>query len=199
MIKIKLFYLFSFMCVFFGYAHDADKAFFNISIKDDKTLIEAELPWSIRNVLIAYDSNYLRSKSKEETRAIFLKYAKENLKLFNIEGRLLKLLSVSVIDLNEATHTHTIKYLITYDGSLNEGRVENNLMLEYYKNQENYHWFTNYLGEKKEIITNKENPMFFLVLKKSNNKMYYFLGAIFIVLSTMGIVFLKKRKNNKRI
>ncbi len=182
------------MCIFFGYAHDADKAFFNIYIKDNKTLIEAELPWSIRNVLIAYDSNYLRSKSKEETRAIFFKYAKENLKLFNTKGALLELLNVSVVDLNEDSHTHTIKYLITYDGSLNEGRIENNLMLEYYKNQENYHWFTNYLGEEKEIVTNKENSMFFIVLKKNNNNIvYYFLGAVFIVLFTMGVVFFLKK------
>lgn len=78
MIKIKLIYLFSMMCISFGYAHDADKAFFNIIKKGNTTLVETELPWSIRNALIAYDSSYVKAKTKKETKAFFLSMLKKN-------------------------------------------------------------------------------------------------------------------------
>lgn len=191
MIKTKLIYLFSIMCMSFGYAHDADKAFFNILEKGNNTIIEVELPWSIRNVLIAYDSNYIRAKSKTETRAILFKYAEEKLKLFNVKGERLKLLSVAV-DKEEAS-SHAIKYVLTYEG-LNLSDLENTLMLEYYKSQENYHWFIDYLGVKKEVITTNESPSFIIEQKKKDYT--YFL--VLLVLSVLGILFFLKKKRTKQ-
>lgn len=175
-----------------GYAHDADKAFFDIELEEKTTVVYAEFPWSIRNALISFEPNYIKLKTIKEINAVFFNYTKEKLKLFNDDGEELTLLDV-VLN-KDPEHTHSTKYRLIYDG-VDVVKVRNIFMVEHNKNQKNYHFFADSSGEDKRIVTDKNFPSFDLKLQEpTTNVLYYVLGGVSGVLLLLGVIF-SRRKN----
>ena len=194
--KFLLVNIFSFMCILFGYAHDTDKAYFEIVTKGDNTIVYSDFPWTIRNALIAYDTDFNNAKTEEEINAIFFNYAKDKLKLYKVNGEELSLLEVILEKDN--THNHATKYTLIYKGTKVE-KVYNVIMLDLMKSQKNYNWYTNYKGEKIEFITSKSSPSFNIKTKKNGKmNMYYALILGFIILIVL-LYFLRKKKKTSYI
>lgn len=178
MFKLYVSSLFFITCVAFGYAHDSDKAYFNITREGSQTIVYAEFPWSIRNALIAFDSSFNNAKTIEEINAIVFNYTKEKIKLFDTKGKQLPLVKV-VFEKNNEEHNHATHYKFVFKGS-EISKVLNTMMFEYIKSQENCHWYTNGNGIKKETITDNISP-YFMVTNKSNYFMYYLIGGLLLV------------------
>lgn len=190
--KFLLVNIFSFMCILFGYAHDTDKAYFDIVTKGNNTVVHSDFPWTIRNALIAYDTNFNKAKTEEEINAIFFNYAKDKLKLYKANGEELSLLEVILEKDN--THNHATKYTLIYKGTEVE-KVYNVIMLDLMKSQKNYNWYTDYKGEKIEFITSKLSPSFNIKVK-NNDKMYMYYAFIIGFITLIVILYFLRKKSS---
>ena len=97
-----------------GFAHDANKAFFNIQQKDNLVEVRAEFPWSIRNALLEAYPELEHSKSKADFDTAFFDYVKTNFELRN-EDSILKLIAVEEVTHNE--HAHANAFIFLFEGT----------------------------------------------------------------------------------
>lgn len=168
------------------HAHDADKAYFEISFQNDNTIIKAELPWTIRNALLAYDTNYVKAKTFEETNAIFFNYVKENIKLFDSDGNYLELIKA---ELNtKKGHNHATNYILTYKGTAVE-KIKNTFLFDLNSTQENYHYYYTEKDTIADIITDTHSPTAIIKSKpKKNSLIYMIIGGFLIVIGLLAVI-----------
>ena len=185
MIK-RILFIFLFMCVLSMHAHDADKAYFEISFQNNNTIVKAEIPWTIRNALLAYDANYTKAKTFEETNAIFFNYVKEKIKLFDSDGHHLVLLKTE-LNTNKGQN-HATNYILTYKGTAVD-KIKNTFLFELNSTQENYHYYYTEKDTITDIITNSHSPTAIIKLKsKNNNFIYFIIGGFLIVIGLIVVV-----------
>ena len=118
-----------------GFAHDANKAFFNIQQKDNLVEVKSEFPWSIRNALLEAYPELEHSKSKADFDAAFFDYVSNNFELRN-GNSILKLIAVDEATHNEHSHANAFVFLL--EGNAFD-TIKNTMMFNVYKDQENYH------------------------------------------------------------
>ncbi|GAA4111784.1 hypothetical protein GCM10022393_09680 [Aquimarina addita] len=181
------------MCLSVGYAHDADKAYFNIITEKKTTIIQAEFSWSIRNALINYDYSFKNAKTEEDINLIFFNYIQDKLKLFNAEGKVLPLLKVILT--KNPDHSHSTNYTLIFEGT-DVVKISNLILLEHLQSQQNYHTYSNPKGKETKFITNIQSPVFNLEIKKNSTPLiYYLIGGTIIIFVLLVLVYqLKKRK-----
>ncbi|WP_405569097.1 hypothetical protein [Winogradskyella sp. Asnod2-B02-A] len=190
MYKLYLSCLFFIMCIPFTYAHDSDIAYFDITTEGTQTIIHAEFSWSIRNALIAFDSNYNNAKTIEDINDIFLRYTKEKLKIFDTKDKQLHLLKV-VLEKNNEEHNHATRYTLIFEGS-DISKVSNTMMFEQNNSQKNYHWYLNKDGKKEEAITDNTTSSFNITTETSSYLKYYLIIGAILLLGLL--IFSFKRK-----
>ena len=184
------------MCLFlnYGFAHDANKAFFKIEQKRDVVEVRAEFPWSIRSaVLIAFPELEYSEKQEDFDTALF-SYLNDNLIITNGDE---KLSLLSVVKSISQGHSHQTNYILTFKGN-HFNKVTNTIMCNLKKSQSNYHEL---LFETKSIeyITTNTATRFVVNSKlESNveNYKYYYLGFIIILCFTLSSLYFKKQKSS---
>ena len=182
--------VFLFMCMQSIHAHDADKAYFEISFQNNNTIVKAELPWTVRNALLAYDANYDKAKTFEETNAILFNYVKEKIKLLDRDGNHLILLKAE-LNANKG-HNHATNYILTYKGTAVE-KISNTFLFEINSTQENYHSFYSEKDTIVDIITNSSTPTAIIKLKSNENSLIYMIVGGFLLVIGLIVIFSKLR------
>ncbi|GAA3623559.1 hypothetical protein [Flavivirga jejuensis] len=194
MIKLIITNLSVFMCILFGYAHDADEAYFEITTQKYHTIIEAEFPWTIRNALIAYDSNFSNAKTIEDINVIFFNYVKEKFKIFDSNDNPLALQKVKLI--KDKNHSHSTNYTIIFKGT-EIAKISNSMLLEYNNSQENHHFYSLNNKLKGEAITDILSPSFNIKSKQKSTQNIYLIISVSILTAIIGFyLFLRIKKSS---
>ena len=159
-------------------AHKPNQAFFRISEKSGLVEITAELPWSARNALLAFNPSLENSRNQEDYDHTFKKYITENLILRNASGEMLDFKAFH--KLPNKGHSHQNKYLLVFEG--NElSSITNTFLFNIYENQVNYHMMK--IDSKPMILkTNKMKDVVNLTVHPSKIDHYYLLLSIPILL-----------------
>ena len=178
MIKVKI--LFIVLGLFFmnwSYAHEPNRAFFEIAVESNEVVVKAEFPWTIREALMQYDSNFKNAKTKSEILKILFSYVNDNFKIKTLNDIQFQLLEV--IELPNSGHTHGSEYKFIFKGKA-ANEIQNTLLFNLYENQFNHHEVSLNGKSKKEYKTVKEKPNFILkpVVKKSYT--LWFLGIVIV-------------------
>ncbi len=120
-----------------GYAHDVNKAFFQITGKDGFTEVRAEFPWTLRAALVDFNPDLNNSSTtKVDFESTFLRYLDANLRLIDNKSNQLTVLDFTEIK-EEGSHSHQSTYMITYGGTA-IAEISNTVMFNIYDNQVNY-------------------------------------------------------------
>lgn len=181
------------MCVTTSYAHDSDKAFFDITTENNTTVVVSEFSWSIRSALKKFDPNFVNARTEEEINQVFFNYAKSHLKIFKKNGDQLKLIKV-ILDKNPEHH-HSTNYKLIYEGK-DIASITNTLLLEHIKSQENFHFYTSFDGVKRKSVTNAQKKTFSIVLEKNvPYTKYYIVGAVLLSICLLLFYLFLKQKN----
>jgi hypothetical protein len=183
---ILLFFAFSGV----GFAHDANKAFFNIQQKDNLVEVRAEFPWSIRNALLETYPELEHSKSKADFDTAFFDYVKTNFELRN-DDSILKLIAVEEVTHNE--HAHANAFIFLFEGNAFD-TVKNAVMFNVYKDQENYH---DILVSKEHLkfITSPDSPVAVLQpISERNGGNRVITGLIVVAFCVFGVFLWSQRK-----
>ncbi len=178
--------LFSFVCLSnaFGFAHETNEAFFNITQKENTIEIQAEFPFAMRNALMTFNPSLENSTNKKDFENTFIDYIKVNLILKDKNGNELKYQEYK--ELKNEGHSHQNNYLIVFKGNgLHE--VTNTIMFNVFIDQVNYHNIT--ISSKQiKFKTKKGQPHFTL----NKNVKYWWLLLLFIPLIYILIRYLIK-------
>lgn len=186
--------LIAILCLFlnYGFAHDANKAFFKIEQKEDVVVVEAEFPWSIRSsLLIAFPDLELSRKQEDYDVALF-DYLNNHLIITNGLERL-PLLSVNKTV--SQGHSHQANYILTFKGA-SFNKITNSIMCNLTREQTNYHELL--LQTKSvEYITTNTATSFEIQFEEKNNKkvlsFYYLAGIIALLLGFVLFYFARKK------
>jgi len=162
--------IFCFICLYSNLlvVHETNEAFFIITEKENTIEIKAELPWTMRNALIAYNPSLKNTTSNKDFEDTFIEYIKANLILKNNTGNLLKFKNYTALDNNG--HSHQNSYLIVFSGS-DLIEVTNTIMFNINKNQVNYN---NLIINSKTYKTSKSSNHFKLNQKNVSDNWYFF-------------------------
>lgn len=167
--------LMSMLTSILGYAHDADKAYFEIQEETGNVVVFAGFPWSIRRVL---DNIKTENNNNQDLQDKLFTYVKENLILEKKNGARLPIIAIQLSKNRNEAHHGSINYKITFEGN-QLFRVTNTLMCDYYKDQLNYHTLFDLPDSK---ITNIENPSFIIQERSFKIELIYYVVALLILL-----------------
>ncbi|MFK7832532.1 MAG: DUF6702 family protein [Winogradskyella sp.] len=195
MIKVLSIFAFMFLSVCYGFAHDANKAFFTIQQKEDYVEVQAEFPWSIRNAVLEAYPELENSKDKAEFEAAFYQYVNANFRIAHGDSSL-ELISVKE-EFYEG-HSHQNNFSFQFKGGTFD-RVSNTLMFNSYDNQKNYNDVI-LKSESLEFITTPDKASF-IVKVSSNNDLEYKKTIIFgaIAFSVFILLIWFRNKKSKHI
>lgn len=190
--KYIFFITFFFVCENSIFAHEPNEAFFTFSLKDSLIIVEAELPWSMRNALLGYNPELEKSATKQDFEETFFKYIKNNLTLKDKNGEILELQKIEELKTNG--HSHQNNYLLTFKGG-NLLEVTNTIMFNLYKNQVNYNTLT--WNEAMFKTSNNKNSFKTNEEKKPTFSYYWWLFSIPI--SLVILMLIKKNYRQQRL
>jgi flagellar biosynthesis chaperone FliJ len=169
-----------------GYAHDSDKAFFQIIQKNNFVEVNAEFPWTLRNALLTYAPKLKETKDKKEFEKALFEYIKSSFIITDIDKNILELLSVN--EIKSAGHSHQNTFVLVYEQGV-PFQITNTIMFNINDNQENYHNIT--VNKKSfKYLTSKNKPEFNLIQQKKESH-YWFI--ILIILFCTILVYIKTR------
>lgn len=149
----------AFVCLLYSgicSAHKANEAFFTFQKQDSTITVFAELPWSIRQVLIDYDSSLDESSNEKALLTSLKMYFDEKLILKDFAGKKLELLSFQFLP--QQGHSHQSDFELIYFGT-SLLSIDNKLFTSYFKNQKNYHQD---LNTSIRYLTNSVNTRFYI-------------------------------------
>ena len=170
-----------------SWGHEPNEAYFVIKNTGSTIEVEAEFPWTIRNVLLQYDKSLENATTKDAFEKAFFSYAKENLVFFDIDNNQLKLLSIK--ELPRVGHSHGSRFLFVFKGGKYQ-KIKNKLMFSLYDNQQNHHELITFENLTKNYSTTKNNPIFELKTKSNKGLIWGIIGAVLFV----GLVVIIVRK-----
>ena len=116
--------------------HNPNEAFFIITTTDTHTEVLAELPWSVRNDLIATYPSLQDATDDQDYQDHFEMYLRDKLVLQNSSGSSLHLMSVTEQQHNGHSHQHNFK-IIYQDNDLHI--IKNTILFGTYPKQKYYH------------------------------------------------------------
>jgi hypothetical protein len=149
------------------FAHESNKAFFNINVEKDSIIVDIEFPWTINESFVIAYPEYDTIESPTEYLKGFRKYIDENLSMMTVTNRKLNILGIEKMLVTG--HAHQVNYRVYYDfGKIHE--VKNTTMFNLNVNQENYHLLDG--DTQVHFLTTPENESFLLENKKSKILMY---------------------------
>lgn len=172
------------------YAHESNKAFFDVSKAETSIIINAEFPWTIRKALIKFNPQLESATSKNEFLKSFKDYLKKNLILINENDEHFEL--VSLQEVLKSGHSHQSNYFIEYQGK-NLEKVKNTLLFNINEDQKNYHQITNNNIDLK-FVTSAKQPLFRLPKNITSAYLYLLLTIPFVLL-----LFFIRKKNIKEL
>ena len=188
---IRVLCILIFLCLsrIYGYAHEVNKAFFQITEKDGFTEVRAEFPWTLRDALLDYNPDLnTPSVTKADFETTFVHYMDANLLLLNVQGAQLPLLHFN--EIQDGGHSHQNTYLITYDGT-GVVEVSNSVMFNIFDNQINYN----------DAVVGSQSYSFKTSLGSSgvileSAKSFSYFWLIFVILICLGLFLwvVRKRK-----
>jgi len=134
---MKYFFISSLLCIFtiFGYAHQVNRAYFTLLQKENTIEVEAEFPWTMRNVLITFNPALENATNKKDFEDSFVAYIRKNLILKDSNLNTLPYLEFKELDNNG--HSHQNNYLIIFKGN-DLFSITNTMMFNVFKHQINY-------------------------------------------------------------
>lgn len=168
------------------FAHEPNEAFFTFNLGENQILVEAELPWSMRNALIDYNPNLEKSNNKQDFENTFVSYIRDNLILKDENGLVLEFQKFE--ELKNNGHSHQNNYLLTFKGNTLE-EITNTIMFNTYSNQVNYNTIT-WNGRK--FKTSKNKTSFKLNEENKSNLSHYWWLLLLPILIITSIVIFKK-------
>lgn len=154
------------LCLFlnFGFAHDANKAFYKITQKEEVVEVTAEFPWILRNALLKEYPELENSKNQQDFDTAFFNYIKNNFKISTGESSL-KLLSV--VKRESDGHSHQNNYIFTFKG-IGFNTIKNTIMFAISSLHKNYHQLQ-LKGKQQEFVTTSRDPNFRLDTNSKDN------------------------------
>ena len=171
-------------------AHEANEAFFVVKQQGNKTIVESEFPWTMRNALLAFDPALENATDKAAFERVFERYIQAHLILLDSEGHPLNFLGFQ--EMETSGHAHQSNYVLTFeDGDLAE--IRNSLMFDLYEHQVNYVLLR--IGDQERTFqTTRNAPSFQVDVKQKEFNYFYFL--LILIPLTFGILFLRKKSLN---
>ncbi len=144
------------------YSHSPNEAFFKIEEKKKTVIIHAEFPWTLRNALIAFEPDLLKSTNSNDYKRAFKEYLKANLILTDENDNKMKFISFEKKE--NYGHGHQNNYIIEYKGS-NLQKIENSLLFNISNKQLNHHLLR--INEKETFIKTSNSKSYFKLFKKA--------------------------------
>lgn len=169
-------------------AHDANKAYFNLSIEQNQIMVDAEFPWTIRNALLSYDPQLEFQSDQHTFNNRFKDYVTENFKIEDNSGEPLNLLQVEI--LQKDGHSHQVNYQFIFEKGLVK-KISNSLMFNLQNNQINVHTIT--INGESIIFETKAETSTFEIEPSSNN-----LLLVYAAVGISSVLFLVIYKIFKR-
>lgn len=184
-----LIYLFSLIFVTKVLAHDPNKAFFTISQNEHFTEVKAELPWTVRDDLIASAPLLQKSRLKSDFEHEFFRYVEKNLILTDNLGQVMKL--VEVKELDNSGHSHQGNYIFKFEGKT-PVKIRNTILFNSYTTQKNYHRF-NLEDFKMDFIITPHEPEYTIQYPAASrfNSLFWIGSLIAIVIILAYILFVR--------
>ncbi|MCG1036336.1 hypothetical protein [Polaribacter sargassicola] len=174
----KKFLLFLIILPFFAFAHDANKTFFKIVQSDDSIIVNAEFPWTLRNALLKFKPELKNSKNKIDFKNAFFDYVAINFILKDKNGQIIELLKIEE-DKSVNTHSHQNNYIFYFDNGIFY-EIQNTLLFNENKNQENFHFIV-LENQKFTRITDNKNYNF-NIYKSTTNYLYWLIIPFLLLL-----------------
>jgi len=137
--KTKVIYLsIYFICLsaINGYAHEVNKAFFEIRQFKNEITVDTEFPWTLRDALIEFNPQLnKKGVTKIDFESTFIDYMNENLRLIGRDGDQIE--AIGFTEIKNIGHAHQNNYTLTYDsGEIVE--ILNTTMFNIFDNQVNF-------------------------------------------------------------
>ena len=141
---------------FNSHAHSGTEAFFRITSEQDRLVVRASFPWTLRNALLVFDPQLEQATTSAAFEASFKAYIKTHLRLFDQQGTPLKFLGFQRVE--DEGHQHQETYQLFFSGGhLQE--IHNTLLCNISERQVNHHRLVT--GSKEQIFTTgKDQPSF---------------------------------------
>jgi len=95
-------------------AHDPDQGYLKIERWGSYIHLQAELPWTIRNAVYAFDPSLPTNATQAQLDAALFAYIRQHVRLMDPEGNPLPLLTVQALD--KQGHTHQFDIEGVYQG-----------------------------------------------------------------------------------
>lgn len=140
-----------------AYAHAPNEAFFDLFESEQKWLIKAEFPWTIRNVLLEKFPDLETAKTREEMEMGFLTYLQEHIQLVGENNQIIPLQKIRKLPSNNG-HGHSSVYMLVFESSKTIKFIKNTCMFDAYSNQKNFHTLELSNKEQIEFVTSQEKP-----------------------------------------
>jgi hypothetical protein len=165
-----------------SFAHSPNECYFDIKIEKQSCTVTAELPWTMRNALLAFDPTLKNAQAPQAFEQTFEKYISSHLILKDKEGKMLIFKGFRALE--SSGHSHQNEYELEYEGG-NIHQVTNTIMFEMSDKQSNYHSIM-IDGTKRTFETYKGQDSFIIDDLSDNYTPYFIFG--FVVIGIIGIV-----------
>ena len=180
------------MCISsFGYAQEANSAFFSIIEEENTVEIEAVIPSVIREAILAYYPKMENFDNPEDYGAALFAYLDNHLKLYDTGG---KQMDLQTVDRTQSdSYPNQNNYRLVYDGNgLQE--VSNSILFELDAKQKNYHSIL--IDDKTlEHTTTEQAEDFTVNITNDYVKSYWWLMLFPLVIMTIPIFSNLKHQN----
>lgn len=156
------------------YAHDADKAYFEIQEETGNVVVFAGFPWSIKKVL---DNVKTDNNNNQDLHDKLFAYVKDNLILEKENGVRLSIIDIQIDKNKKEAHHGSINYKITFKGN-QLYKVTNTLMCDFFKDQLNYHAI---FDSPDTEVTSSENSSFIIQQPPFKFEFIYYIAGLMLL------------------
>lgn len=168
-------------------AHAPNEAFFEFFESNNQLLIKAELPWTIRQILLTAKPELKAAKTKQQMQAGLLAYLQENLEVRNEKNEAITIKSIKAAP-NTNGHGHGVVYMLMLGKNQYISSIKNTCMFDGYTDQTNFHRIEREDRSVLEFMTNKANTTYKIQL--STTEIQGSSASSLTVASLGGLLFL---------
>lgn len=167
--------LFIFLSTVNCFAHDTNKAYYNLKQNAETVEIIAEFPWTIRKALMLYAPELEYSTSQFEFDAAFYNYIVDHIILKDAQHNPLDLIEVTKVDL--PGHSHKNNYKLIFKGS-EFTSISNTILFNLNKTQQNQHKYSSKNGSFM-FITSPSSSTYNLKMNQKKRTSTYWMLILF--------------------
>ncbi len=173
------------------WAHEPNEAYFSIIQQDGILEVQAELPWTIRNALLNFDSKLEGEKDKSAFEASFFNYIKANLILKDHSDQQMDLIKYE--PMQSEGHSHQNNMLIHFRGEHLKS-ISNTILFNIYHNQKNIHQLKTENGW--DTFTTLPSQPIHLLDPPSRSSKIWIISLSLLITSIFGIIGYRQVKNS---